>query len=96
MFDSGVLNGFGVDQVAQGNARAISGLDGKSSEEIEQAIIDGQNASAAFVEGLDESDLQQTIKLGGYEMPKAEIVAQIWINHQLAHSYEASARWPLT
>ena len=33
--------------------------------------------------------------LGGYEMPKGEIVAQVWIHHALAHSYEASARWPL-
>ena len=27
-------------------------------------------------------------------MPEAEVVAQIWIHHQIAHAYEASARWP--
>ena len=45
---------------------------------------------------LDEADLNKVVKLGGYEMEKGEIVAQIWIHHAIAHAYEASARWPIT
>ena len=41
------------------------------------------------------SDRKKVVILGGYQMPKAEIVAQIWIHHAIAHSYEASARWPI-
>lgn len=95
MFDGAVLTGLGVQQIAANNATSIGKLADKSREEIVQAIIDGQNASAAFVETLDEADLAKVVTLGGYEMPKAEVVAQIWIHHTLAHSYEASARWPL-
>ena len=67
----------------------------KSQEEVIQAIRDGHEASAAFVESLDDADLAKVVTLGGYEMPKAEILAQIWIHHAIAHAYEASARWPL-
>ncbi|MGE5595449.1 MAG: hypothetical protein ACM3S1_05375 [Hyphomicrobiales bacterium] len=95
MLDTGLLNGYSVDAAAAGNANAIAGMAGKSRDEIVQTIIAGHNQSAAFVESLDEADLQKVVTLGGYEMPKAEIVAQIWIHHAIAHSYEASARWPL-
>lgn len=93
--DSGALSGIAVPQVAQMNDKAISDLAGKSKDEVIKAITDGHEASAAFVETLDESDLAKVVKLGGYEMPKAEIVAQIWIHHAIAHAYEASARWPI-
>lgn len=96
MLDAGVLSGVGTERVAQGNAAAIDGLKGKSKEEILGAIVEGHNASADFVAGLDEADLAKVVKLGGYEMEKAEIVAQIWIHHAIAHAYEASARWPIT
>ena len=39
--------------------------------------------------------LPTVVTLGDYRMPKAELVAQIWIHHQIAHAYEASQRWPL-
>jgi hypothetical protein len=95
MMAGGQLNGVKVDQVAQINAQNISNLVDKSQDEIVQAILDGQEASAKYVEGMDESALSQEIKLGEYEMPVADLIAQIWINHQLGHAYEASARWPL-
>jgi hypothetical protein len=95
MLDGGTLSGVGIDQVAQINDRRIGELANKSPEDIAQAIVDGHNASAEFVAGLDEDELAKIVQLGGYEMPKAELLAQIWINHALAHSYEASARWPL-
>jgi hypothetical protein len=94
--DSGVLSGLGVEQIAAANEKTISDWAGKSKEEIIKAITDGHEASAAFVETLDDADLAKVVTLGGYEMPKAEIVAQIWIHHAIAHSYEASARWPIT
>jgi hypothetical protein len=96
LFDAGVLSGIGSDRIAESNAATISGMAGKSREEVIQAILDGQNASADFVASLDEADLAKVVKLGGYEMEKAEIVAQIWIHHAIAHAYEASARWPIT
>ena len=95
MLEGGVLSGLGVPQIAANNASSIERLAGKSREEIVQSIVDGQNASAEFVATLDDADLVRAVKLGGYEMPKAEIVAQIWIHHTIAHAYEASARWPL-
>lgn len=96
LLDAGVLSGLGAERIAQGNATAIDSLKEKSKDEILQAILDGHEASAAFVETLDEADLNKVVKLGGYEMEKAEIVAQIWIHHAIAHAYEASARWPIT
>jgi hypothetical protein len=96
MVIGGQLGGVNVDQVAQINDQNISNLSSKSQDEIIQAIVDGQEASAKHVEGMDDAQLSQEIKLGGYEMPVADLIAQIWINHQLAHTYEASARWPLT
>lgn len=93
--DSGALSGFGVEQIAANNAKSIGRMADKSKEEVIQAILDGHEASAAFVETLDDTDLAKVVTLGGYEMPKAEIVAQIWIHHAIAHAYEASARWPL-
>ena len=91
----GQLGGVGVEQVAQINAQNISNLSSKSQDEIIQSIVEGQETSAKFVEGLDDAALNEEIKLGEYEMPMADLIAQIWINHQLGHAYEASARWPL-
>ncbi len=95
MLAGGALGNVTVDQVAGMNAQSISQMADKSREEIIQAIVDGHNASATFVESFDEAALAKTVQLGGYEMPLAEIVAQIWIHHALAHAYEASARWPI-
>lgn len=89
------LDGVNIAAAAAGNARSIASFEGKSREEIVAAISAGHAASAAFVETLDQGDLDTVVTLGGYEMPKSEIVAQVYIHHQLAHSYEASARWPL-
>lgn len=96
LLETGVLSGMKADQAAAANDRAINQLEQKSKDEIIQAIIEGHEQSARFVEGLDDADLAKVVTLGGYEMPKAEIVAQIWIHHAIAHAYEASARWPLT
>ncbi|MEO6042541.1 MAG: DinB family protein [Tepidiformaceae bacterium] len=95
MLAGSVLSGLGVPQIAANNAKAIGRMTDKSQEEVIQAIRDGHEASAAFVESLDDADLAKVVTLGGYEMPKAEIVAQVWIHHAIAHAYEASARWPL-
>jgi hypothetical protein len=95
MLDGGVLNGFSVEAAAINNANAIKSLDGKTNEEVAEAIVAGHEASAAFVETLEDGDLATVVQLGGYEMPKAEVLAQIWIHHPIAHAYEASARWPL-
>jgi len=95
MLSGGALAGVTVGQVAGMNAQSIAKMADVSREEIIQAIVDGHNASAAFVESFDEAALAKTVQLGGYEMPLAEIVAQIWIHHVLAHAYEASARWPI-
>lgn len=95
MLDAGVLSGVPVERIAAGNAKSISGMAEKSRAEIVAAIREGHATSAAFVDGLDEADLAKVVTLGGYEMPKAEIIAQIWIHHAIAHAYEASARWPI-
>lgn len=95
MLDGGALSGIGADRIAQGNTQSIANLAGKSKDEVIQAILDGHKASADFVATMDEADLGKMITLGGYEMPKGEILAQIWIHHAIAHSYEASARWPI-
>lgn len=95
LLDTDVLNGMGVDAVAGGNAQSIEGKKSDSKEQIIQAIRDGHEASAKFVEGCDDADLAKVVSLGDYTMTKGEIVGQIWINHAIAHSYEASARWPL-
>lgn len=95
MLDAGVLNGFNTQAAADSNTRAIEGMKVKSRDEIIAAIKAGHATSAAFVATLDEGDLQKVVKLGGYEMPKGEILAQVWIHHAMAHAYEASARWPL-
>ena len=93
--DGGALSGIGAAQIAASNEKAIDRAADQSREEIIKAVVDGHEASAAFVETLDEADLAKVVTLGGYEMPKAEILAQIWIHHAIAHAYEASARWPL-
>ncbi|MEO6397704.1 MAG: maleylpyruvate isomerase N-terminal domain-containing protein [Tepidiformaceae bacterium] len=93
--DGGTLSTLGVPQMAASNAKAIDRMADKSQEEIVQAIRSGHEESATFVESLDEADLAKVVSLGGYEMPKSEILAQIWIHHAIAHAYEASARWPL-
>jgi len=95
MLESGVLSGLGVDRIAQGNAKAISERSTTPRAEVIAAIRAGHAASADYVAGLDETDLTKVVTLGGYEMPKAEIIAQIWIHHAIAHAYEASARWPI-
>ncbi|MEO9254990.1 MAG: hypothetical protein ABI305_05590 [Tepidiformaceae bacterium] len=95
MLDGPMLSGLGVNQIAAMNASNISQMAGKSNEEITQAILDGMNTSASFVETMAEDDLDKLVNLGGYSWPKSEIIAQIWIHHQMAHAYEASARWPL-
>ncbi len=93
--DSGALSSYGVEQIAANNAKSIGRMADKSRDEVIKAIIDGHEASAAFVATLDDEDLAKVVTLGGYEMPKSEIVAQIWIHHAIAHAYEASARWPI-
>ena len=95
MLDAGMLSGLPATQIAASNAAAIEKSAAMSRADVAQAIIDGHNASADFVATLDEADLAKVVILGGYEMPKGEIVAQVWIHHALAHSYEASARWPI-
>ncbi|WBL35263.1 hypothetical protein O0235_10745 [Tepidiforma flava] len=49
---------------AQNNAAAIASLKEKSREEVIQAILEGQEASAKFVEGLDEADLATVAEAG--------------------------------
>lgn len=93
--NTAALSGLGVQQVGAMNAQSISGLQERSRDEVIAAIRTGSEASAAAVEKLDEADLATVVQLGGYRMPKAEIVAQIWIHHTIAHAYEASARWPI-
>ncbi len=95
LFEGGTLSGITGDQIAGMNAQGIARMADRSRDEIIQAIIDGHEASAAYVEKLDEAELAKVVKLGGYEMPKGEIIAQIWIHHAIAHAYEASARWPI-
>ena len=96
LLGQGMLSGLSIEQIAAMNAKSIAGQAAKSREEIVRNITEGAEASAAFVETLDDDDLATVVTLGGYEMPKAELVAQVWIHHQIAHAYEASARWPLT
>ncbi|MEX0784121.1 MAG: hypothetical protein WD557_15880 [Dehalococcoidia bacterium] len=90
-----VLSGLGIAQIGAMNAQSIAGMKEKSREEVLAAIRDGSEASAKFAETLNDEDLATVVKLGGYEMPKGEIAAQIWIHHTIAHAYEASARWPI-
>jgi hypothetical protein len=95
LLDAGVLSGVPSSRAAESNARGITRMQDASKDEVLQAIREGHRASAEFVATLDPEDLAKVVTLGGYEMPKAEIVAQIWIHHAIAHAYEASARWPL-
>ena len=95
LLEGGMLSGLGVSQVAASNAKSIHDIAQKSREAVIDLIRSGQEASAKFVESLDDEELQRVVTLGGYEMPKGEIVAQVWIQHAIAHAYEASARWPL-
>ena len=96
MLDPGVLSGMPADRIAMNNDKAIAGLNDKSRDDVAAAIIAGHRASAEWVATLDEADLAKVVTLGGYEMAKAELVAQVWIHHAIAHAYEASARWPIT
>jgi hypothetical protein len=93
--DATILSGLGVQQIGAMNAQSIGGLKEKSREDVIDAIRSGSEASAKYAETLDDADLAKVVTLGGYEMPKGEIVAQIWIHHTIAHAYEASARWPI-
>ncbi len=95
MLGQEALSAMGREQVGQLNAQSIGAWAEKSSDEVRQGILDEHEVSAAFVEGLDEGDLATVVRLGGYALPKAEIIAQIWIHHTIAHAYEASARWPI-
>ena len=92
---TGELDGFTGDAAAAGNSQTISRMAELSRGELGAMILEGSEVSAAFVETLDDDDLATPIALGDYRMPKAELVAQIWIHHQIAHAYEASYRWPL-
>ncbi len=93
--DTGAFDSFTSEAAAAGNARTIDRMEELSREQLRTMILEGSEASAAFVETLDEDDLAKPIALGDYRMPKAELFAQIWIHHTIAHAYEASARWPL-
>lgn len=95
LLDGDVLNNLDAVAIAANNANAIKGQAEKTRETIIAEIVSGADRSAEFVAGLDDGDLAKVVKLGGYEMAKAEVLAQIWIHHQIAHAYEASARWPL-
>lgn len=95
LLDGDVLNNLDAVAIAANNANAIKGQAEKPRETLIAEIVSGADRSAEFVAGLDEGDLAKVVKLGGYEMAKAEVLAQIWIHHQIAHAYEASARWPL-
>jgi hypothetical protein len=95
LLEAGVLDNVSQAAAAASNAQNIEAAKGKSREEVIQAIRDGAEVSAKAVEGMDDADLAKTVTLGGYEMPKGEILAQIWVHHQIAHAYEASARWPM-
>ncbi|MDA0353225.1 MAG: hypothetical protein O3A10_13565 [Chloroflexi bacterium] len=90
-----VLNKLGVEAIAAGNATTLESNASLGRDEVTQKILEGAEASAAFLETCDEGELAEVVTLGGYSMPRAEVIAQIWIHHQIAHSYEASARWPL-
>ena len=89
------LESFSNDDAASGNARTVERMAEVSREELGAMIIEGSKASAAFVETLDDDDLATVVTLGDYRMPKAELVAQIWIHHPIHHAYEGSQRWPL-
>lgn len=89
------LNGMDVAAIAANNDQAIVALRGTARAALREQIVTGHEASARFVESLDENGLTEVVTLGDYEMSKGDIVEQIWINHQIAHAYEASARWPL-
>jgi hypothetical protein len=54
---------------------------------VVQAISAGHDATAAFVECLDEQALATVMCLGGYALPRAEIMERIWINHALVHTH---------
>lgn len=95
MLDSGMLNGFTAAAASASNAERIKSLAAKSRDEVIASIREGHEASARAVEAMDDGDLAKVVKLGGYEMPKGELLAQIFIHHAMAHAYEASARWPL-
>lgn len=96
VIESGAMAGLTTDQLGQMNAQAIGAMTDKSKDDIVKSIAEGHETSAKFVETLDDSQLQKEMELGGYKMPLGEVLAQVWINHQLGHAYEASARWPLT
>ena len=89
------LSALGVPEIAESNAKTIAEMRATSRAALQRMILEGHEASAAYAATLDEADLATVITLGGYRMPKAEIVAQIWIHHAIAHAYEASARWPI-
>lgn len=95
LIGSAGLHETGIASVAASNREAIDGLAGKSREELAAMIVAGQEASAAFAESVEQAALDEVVTLGGYTMPRGEIVAQVWIHHQIAHAYEASARWPI-
>ena len=95
MIASGAVADMPVADVAAMNAEGIGSLADQSPEQLAGMIVDGHNASAAFVETLDDDALAQPVRLGGYQMPMADVIAQVWIHHSIAHAYEGSARWPL-
>lgn len=84
-----------VEAIAEGNAKSLESNASLGRDEVKQKILAGAEASATFLETCDEAELAESVTLGGYSMSRGEVIAQIWIHHQIAHSYEASARWPL-
>ena len=95
MLGTDALESFSNEDAASGNDRTIEGMAEVSREQLGAMILEGSETSASFVETLDEDDLATVVTLGDYRMPKAELVAQIWIHHPIHHAYEASQRWPL-
>ncbi len=91
----GSLEAYTDEAAATGNARTIDRMAELSREELKAMILEGSEKSAAFAATLADDDLAKPIALGDYRMPKAELIAQIWIHHTIAHAYEASYRWPL-
>ena len=64
--------------IAKGNADRIASMAELGRAELIAMIREGHEASAEFALTLDDADLERVVKLGGYEMPKDEIIAQIW------------------
>lgn len=91
---SGRLSGVTTEQVGAVNERAKAKLEDWSRDRIIAALEELGTVRSEYLQTIDEELLSSVIRLGGYEMPLGEILAQIWVQHTIAHAYEASARWP--